>query len=268
MAERVITSSLISSESANNVSDAAERLFSRILVSPTTDQWGRRDASLRKLRADCVPLLDWTDEKLLQSLEELVREGMCELYCVDGRYYLSVSHWDRYQRTITRLRRGRSVYPAPPSQPQPEHGSVDSALLEVANPPPNDRRTTGERPASDRRTTGGRDGLISGCSSDVVKPSASASVQSAELQDFETEETDELLEASGIGSVIARIPGATARTPVAVLTVMRKYRLPEGVLYDVIDRLQRRSGPPIGNPAGWVVRALEKEGKQRRGAVV
>ena len=133
MADRVLTGSLISSDSANNISDAAECLFVRILVTPTTDSWGRRDASLRKLRADCIPLRDWTDEKLMDALNELVREGMCELYCVDGHYYLRVCNWDSYQRTIVRLRRGRSRFPDPP-------------LLAGED------EATDERPTSDRRS--------------------------------------------------------------------------------------------------------------------
>lgn len=116
MTERTLSDSLISSESANQLTDAGERLFVRIIAAPTTDRWGRRRASLTQLKADCIPLLDWSDDKLAAALQELVEQEMVDLYTVAGRDYLAVTNWDRHQRRLIGLRRrhGQSRYPAPP----------------------------------------------------------------------------------------------------------------------------------------------------------
>lgn len=252
MAERVLTEGLISSESANNLTDAAERLFGRILATSTTDAWGRRDAALRKLRADCIPLLDWTDEKLMESLEELVREGICELYCVDGRYYIRVCNWDLYQRNTARLRKGRSRFPDPPLP----HG---------------DDIATSERSANERGASAGRPGLISAFGSASINPSDGSSDQSRlRLGSTDSSEntTDESAvddeEAKGsLGWVVQQIPDSTRRTPAAIATVVRKYRLPQAALQCALEEM-RVGGKKINNKAAFVVSRLEMYGKEGR----
>jgi hypothetical protein len=245
MAERVLTETLISSESANNLSDAAERLFARILATPTTDAWGRRDAALRKLRADCIPLLDWSDTKLMQSLEELVREGMCELYCIDGRYYLRVCNWDLYQRAITRLRRGQSRFPDPPL------------------PDGVDNFASGERAANERRAIGGRPGLICGSNPVVIQPSDAQSVQSAAEAEIEDSAEGQEQEPESLGWFLTQVPGANGRTAAAVSTLVRKYRLPEAALHSALEEM-RAGGGAIRNKPGLVVAKLKEYGESGR----
>lgn len=243
MADRLISSSVVSSESLSHLSDAAERLFWRIVASGNTDAWGRRDGSARRLRADCLPLLDWDDEKLIRSVEELVRHELGELYFVDGHCYFRVCNWDLYQRTTARLRRGRSRFPDPPAEEE-------------------DEDSISERPASDQRASGGRGRLISGSSSDVSQPSAAQSVQSGRAEFSETEE-EQGVGTHSIGWFLAQVPGSSRRTAAAVATLQRKYRLPEAALHAALEEM-RAGGNAIHNKPGLVVSKLKEYGESGR----
>lgn len=253
MAERVLTEALISSESANNLTDAGERLFGRILAAATTDNWGRRRAEPGTLRADLIPRLPWTDDKLLDALTELVQQAMVVLYSANGRWYLAVTNWDRYQRRIVALRKrqGQSRHPPPPDGAPSVLGRYTEAfLLSRAH-----ARAAEEGPSGCQPTAAERDTAV------LSSSTARSASQSPPSDDWTL--------ADGLDRfrLIAReLAGASDRTPLALATAARG--LPEAAIHTALESLgrRRRRRPPLESEARYVVGALTKmreEGQYR-----
>jgi hypothetical protein len=252
MPDRVLADSLISSESASRLSDAAERLFLRIVAAPTTDNWGRRKAGLSQLRADCIPLLQWTDEQILAALEELVREEMIQLYAVDGRSYLTVTNWDLFQRRAVSLRQrhGESRIPSPP-------GAVAAA---ARGAPPH---------------TGLPDRAPAELSLD--QPSAAIETQDLDLPTVLEVHAARARDAGGdwrgldglarFRALASTLHGADARTPVALAAAARG--LPEAAIHTALESLEkrRRKRPQLQSEARYMVGTLTRmreEGQYQR----
>jgi hypothetical protein len=163
---RQIHDSVAYSNSLARLTDAAERLFWRLLAQ--TDAWGRLPGEPSKVRALCVPTLGWSDEYIADLLHELEREERIAIYGLakpeddvgstpnivgsgantfGNREYILMRDFDEHQPRSAR-RRGRSKFPDPPFPLQtttPNHvdttpNIVGSAPNYVGSTPPERER--------------------------------------------------------------------------------------------------------------------------------
>jgi len=90
------------------LTDFEERFWHRLTVN--CDDFGRFDARPAVLKGRLFPLMDGkTQKNIIDALNKLASVGLIELYEVDGRPFLHVVTWDKYQR----IRAKRSKFPPP-----------------------------------------------------------------------------------------------------------------------------------------------------------
>jgi hypothetical protein len=108
---RILHERICVSETIAQLTADEERFFYRLIVQ--CDDYGRFDARAAVLRARCFPLqLDrYSDTDVNGYLADLEHAGLVRVYAVDGRAYLQVCTWDRYQQT----RAKHSKFPPPPT---------------------------------------------------------------------------------------------------------------------------------------------------------
>lgn len=108
MPDRIIRESICTSETLNLLSDFEERFWHRLIVN--CDDFGRFYANPSILRGKLFPLSDGKTKKdMLDALNKLASVGLVELYTVDGKPFLHVAKWSKYQRTRAKV----SKFPAP-----------------------------------------------------------------------------------------------------------------------------------------------------------
>jgi hypothetical protein len=116
MPSRVIQGTINRSASLARVSLEAEHLFRALLL--VVDDYGRTDARLPILKAECVPLrTEYDAARIRACLVELCScdpgaTGPVRLYEVDGRPYLVLVNWERHRWHFKRAK--HSKYPPPP----------------------------------------------------------------------------------------------------------------------------------------------------------
>jgi hypothetical protein len=96
------------SKTLSELSDAAERLWWRLLTS--TDDRGLFEADPCIVLGQCVPRLKWSEERISELISELERVGLVKLYSVDGVDYGQVLTFSQYNRV-----RGEARFPLPPT---------------------------------------------------------------------------------------------------------------------------------------------------------
>ena len=121
MPDRIIRESICVSETLNQLTDFEERFWHRLTVN--CDDFGRFDARPAILKGRLFPLLDGKTKKdMADALNKLASVGLVELYEVDGKPFLQVVTWSKYQRA----RAEKSKFPSPadscrqPSSDSPE----------------------------------------------------------------------------------------------------------------------------------------------------
>lgn len=108
MPDRIIKESICTSETLSLLSDFEERFWHRLIVN--CDDFGRFYANPAILRGKLFPLADGKTKKdMSDALNKLASVGLVELYTVDGKPFLHVVKWSKYQRT----RAARSKFPSP-----------------------------------------------------------------------------------------------------------------------------------------------------------
>lgn len=108
MPDRLIRESICTSETLNQLNDFEERFWHRLIVN--CDDYGRFDARPEILKARLFPLMEGKTKKdMTGTLSKLASVGLVELYDVDGKPFLRVVTWDKYQR----VRAKRSKFPEP-----------------------------------------------------------------------------------------------------------------------------------------------------------
>lgn len=108
MPDRIIRESICTSDTLNQLTDFEERFWHRLTVN--CDDYGRFDARPAILKGRLFPLAEGkTQKNMTDALNKLASVGLVELYEVDGRPFLHVVTWDKYQR----IRAKRSKYPSP-----------------------------------------------------------------------------------------------------------------------------------------------------------
>lgn len=109
MPNRYIRDSLNMSSSLAAVTLLAEVLFIHLLLA--ADDYGRFIAEPLALRGLLFSLrTDLNAEQVEDALRELEQEGMIQRYRADGRLYLWITNWSKYQRARAKA----SKFPAPP----------------------------------------------------------------------------------------------------------------------------------------------------------
>ena len=106
--DRIIRESICTSDTLNELSDFEERFWNRLIVN--CDDYGIFDARPAVLKARLFPLREsLTFKNIADALNRLASVGLIELYQVDGKPYLRVVTWERYQR----IRAKKSKFPQP-----------------------------------------------------------------------------------------------------------------------------------------------------------
>jgi len=108
---RILKESICTSETINQLTDAEEAFFYRLLV--ICDDYGRMDARPEVLLGRLYPLRirQMDPDTIAERLAALERVGLLQIYEVDGRPYLQIGTWDKHQQK----RAKQSKFPSPPS---------------------------------------------------------------------------------------------------------------------------------------------------------
>jgi hypothetical protein len=111
MPDRILRERICASATIADLIWAEEVLFYRLIVQ--ADDFGRFDARPAVVRANCYQLqLDSvTDAEVRHWLDRLAEVDLVRVYEQEGRPYLQITQWTRFQRT----RAQTSKYPDPPS---------------------------------------------------------------------------------------------------------------------------------------------------------
>lgn len=109
MPNRILNSSICTSDSIDELDFFQESFFYRLLVS--VDDYGNFDARPKIIRAAVFPLKDVSLKDIETALDALERQGMLQFYTVNGRRYIHLTGWTRFQR----LRNSKHKFPAPDS---------------------------------------------------------------------------------------------------------------------------------------------------------
>lgn len=108
MPDRIIRESICTSDTLNELTDFEERFWHRLIVN--CDDFGRYDARPEILKGRLFPLMSGrTNKDMADALHKLASVGLVELYEVEGKPFLHVATWEKYQR----IRAKKSKFPAP-----------------------------------------------------------------------------------------------------------------------------------------------------------
>lgn len=106
MPDRIIRESICTSDTLDNLSWFEEVFWHRLTVN--CDDFGRLDARTVVLKSRLFPLKDSLAlSDVSRALDRLSAVGLVDLYDYDGRPYLQLRTWEKYQRT----RAVKSKYP-------------------------------------------------------------------------------------------------------------------------------------------------------------
>lgn len=131
MPDRIIKESICTSDTLNQLTDFEERFWHRLTVN--CDDYGRFDARPAILKGRLFPLAESkTQKNMTDALNKLASVGLIELYEVNGRPFLHVVTWDKYQR----IRAKRSKFPPPDGTCRQMPSNVP-VIQSESNPDPN-----------------------------------------------------------------------------------------------------------------------------------
>lgn len=126
MPDRIIRESICTSDTLNRLSDFEERFWHRLIVN--CDDYGRFDARPAILKGRLFPLMDGKTQRNMQdALQKLASVGLVDLYEVEGRPFLRVVTWDKYQR----IRAKRSKFPGPEEGADRPSGEPDDICCQL-----------------------------------------------------------------------------------------------------------------------------------------
>lgn len=107
MPNRILRDSIRTSDSISHLSWFEEVLFYRLMVS--CDDYGRYDGRPAVVKGTCFPLNNVTVKDIERALTTLETYGMACQYIVDGKPYIQLLNWEKYQS----VRAKESKYPSP-----------------------------------------------------------------------------------------------------------------------------------------------------------
>ena len=106
MPNRILRESVCTSDSIDALSWFEEVLFYRLIVN--CDDYGRYDGRTAIIKGNCFPLKDITNRDIEKALNKLSAVGLVRVYEVQGRPYLQLVTWEKYQQ----IRAKKSKYPS------------------------------------------------------------------------------------------------------------------------------------------------------------
>lgn len=108
MPNRILRESICRSETIDELSLFEENFFYRLLVN--CDDYGRYDSREKILKSSLYPLKEGINIAMIRNaIDSLVNIGLIRTYEVEGREYIEVVNWMKYQQ----VRNKKSKYPAP-----------------------------------------------------------------------------------------------------------------------------------------------------------
>jgi len=107
---RLLSDVIILSQKINSVSEGAENLYYRILVS--VDDYGHYHADPQILKGKVCTLRRISIQQISKRLGELVKSGLIKIYPVNGENYLEVVDFERFQRFRSDIKR-TGIFPEP-----------------------------------------------------------------------------------------------------------------------------------------------------------
>lgn len=127
MPDRKLCESIRTSESINRLTAFEETMFYRLLVS--CDSEGCMDARPKVLRSTLYPLKDVRDSQMEDALRSLSAAELVTLFEKNGKPFVRVINWDRYQNT----RKTAAKAATPPPDPQAKYRIilVDKTYFDV-----------------------------------------------------------------------------------------------------------------------------------------
>lgn len=126
MPTRYLKQGICDSDSINELSDSAECLFYRLLV--TADDFGRADGRPLVVKSKCYPIKESVTVKSIEKcLAELEQHGVIARYIADGKPYLQLQKWD------SKPRAGKSKFPQPPYTYVQQNTDADNCMQMCAD---------------------------------------------------------------------------------------------------------------------------------------
>lgn len=128
MPNRILRESICVSESIDQLSWFEEVLYYRLIVN--CDDFGRFDGRTAVIKNRLFPLKDNITLKTVEAaLHGLANAGLVTLYEFEGRRFLCLPTWSKYQTQ----RAVRSKYPAPVSDPQADENICEQMQSDEIN---------------------------------------------------------------------------------------------------------------------------------------
>ena len=125
---RLLNEGICGSDSLNELSWFEEVLFYRLIVS--CDDYGRFDGRAAYIKNRLFPLKDkLTARTVADALNKLASVGMVRLYVADGKPFLYLPNWDKFQN----VRAKKSKYPDPPAETTQMQADADTCMQMYAN---------------------------------------------------------------------------------------------------------------------------------------
>lgn len=135
MPNRIIRESICTSDSIDRISWFEEVLFYRLIVN--CDDFGRFDGRTAVIKNRLFPLKDNITLKTVEAaLQGLANAGLVTLYMFEGKRFLCLPTWGKYQTQ----RAVRSKYPAPESA---SHEDENICKQMISNVPVFENRESG-----------------------------------------------------------------------------------------------------------------------------
>jgi hypothetical protein len=106
MPNRIIREGFLDSDAISNAGEAAEVLFTRLLL--VADDYGRFDGRVTVICRRCWPNGGPNEESIRERLRALVGHELVVMYEVDGKPYLFIPNFKQRSRAM------KSKYPPPP----------------------------------------------------------------------------------------------------------------------------------------------------------
>ena len=127
MPNRIIRESICTSDSVDRLSWFEEVLFYRLIVN--CDDFGRFDGRAAVIKNRLFPLKDNLTLKTVETaLHGLASAGLVALYVFEGKRFLYLPTWGKYQTQRAKV----SKYPSPDEQPQESANTCKQMIADVS----------------------------------------------------------------------------------------------------------------------------------------
>jgi len=110
---RMVSSSITTSLKVNSMTIPARLLYTWMLTR--ADDHGRLEGDPLHIKANVFPMTDFTGVQIAEFLNEMVKADLIIWYVAEGKCYIQINDWDKYQ-TFHGITRSESKLPKPTSK--------------------------------------------------------------------------------------------------------------------------------------------------------